>query len=116
MGEPVIRLIKNDVMRVSALVALEDAERIQRNAAVRFIVKAQQHDSIERLYHGRVILVSPENQRENHSSVPVLAEIDNPERTLKANITGRLEIFSLPARERVSGESAQSPIPSRPRY
>lgn len=109
MGESVIRLVKNDVMRVSALVTLDAAEHIPRDAPVRFLVKPSKHDAVERLYHGRVILVSPENLRENASAVPVLAEIDNPERILKANVTGRLEIFSLPATDAENGVSAGLP-------
>ncbi|MDP1560104.1 MAG: HlyD family efflux transporter periplasmic adaptor subunit, partial [Pirellulaceae bacterium] len=83
-GEPVARVVKNDVLRVSALVTLNDAERIERGAAVRFIVsKTDEHQQEARIYQGRVISVSPENQREDRSSVPVLAEIENPGRILK---------------------------------
>ena len=94
-GEPVARVVKNDVLRVSALVTLNDAERIERGAAVRFIAgKTDEHQQEPRIYLGRVIAVSPENQREDRSSVPVLAEIENPGRVLKANVSGTLEILA----------------------
>lgn len=94
-GEPVARVVKNDVLRVSALVTLNDAERIERGAAVRFIAsKTDEHQQEPRIYLGRVISVSPENQREDRSSVPVLAEIENPGRILKANVSGTLEILA----------------------
>lgn len=94
-GEPVLRLVKNDVMRVSALVTVEQAEAIQRGSRVRFISgDSQTHkERAVTVYTGRVLLVSPENQRENRSSVPILAEIDNPGGVLKANISGTLEIY-----------------------
>lgn len=92
-GEPIIRLVKNDVMRVSALVSLEESENIERHAPVRFIVKPDKQHSTARIFTGRVLAVSPENQRENMSSVPVLAEIRNTELILKANVTGTLEIY-----------------------
>jgi len=94
-GEPVARVVKNDVLRVSALVTLNDAERIERGAAVRFIAsKTDEHQQEPSIYLGRVISVSPENQREDRSSVPVLAEIENPGRILKANVSGTLEILA----------------------
>lgn len=106
-GEPVIRLVKNDVMRVSALVSLEQSEFIQRDAPVRFIVKPDKQHASERTFLGKVIAVSPENQRENNSSVPVLAEIQNAERTLKANVTGTLEIY-IPEQTASSVDSGSS--------
>jgi len=94
-GEPVLRLVKNDVMRVSALVTVEEAAGIERGFPVRFLSgeNRSDHSIAPVVATGRVLMVSPENLRENRSSVPIIAEIDNPAGLLKANISGTLEIY-----------------------
>ena len=88
-GEPLLRLVRNDVMRVSAAIPLAEASLLDKGMTVRFLCTYP----TPRVYQGHVIFVSPEAFGEVQS-VKVLAEIETPQRDLKARVDGVLQVLA----------------------
>lgn len=90
-GQPLMRIVRNDVMRVSAAIGLEQVAAVRRGFPVAFQVEGT--DANRAVYSGKVILVSPETFGEVRF-VKVLAELKCPQRDLKAQVTGVLQILA----------------------
>lgn len=89
-GQPLLRMVKNDVMRISAAIDLEKASQLRKDLPVLF---HPSHSTQTEPYSGKIIFVSPETFGEIRT-VKVLAEVQVPQRNLKAKVAGLLEILA----------------------
>lgn len=94
VGQPIMRIVKNDVMRISAAVALSQAGQINRQCTVRFTPRWEAQTTFP-VYEGKIVFVSAEAFGEV-DTVQILAEVQNPDRSLRAKVTGELSIFAAP--------------------
>jgi len=92
-GDPVLRLLRLDVLRAEGFLQLADLQQDLSNAAATLTVKLPGGRSAS--YSGRVGFVSPEINPVN-GQVRFWAEIENRDLRLKPGMSGQLEISSPP--------------------
>lgn len=88
-GDPVLRLLRLDVLRAEGFLQLADLEHDLANSSVTLTVELPGGRSAS--YSGRVAFVSPEVNPVN-SQVRFWAEIENRDLRLKPGMAGKLEI------------------------
>lgn len=89
-GEPVVRIIRNDLMRVKAFVDGKRYGRELAGKAVRFTAKLPPGDRVEE-FLGKVVFVNPELQPVTQAMM-IWADIDNPAGLLRPGDLGVLKI------------------------